>query len=436
MFRMAAGHLNLHPGQILSKYIFGNDYKQNMSETIIFKNAFLIDGTGQEPASDAVLVVSGSTIQDIDYEGKAGNVTNGRVIDLNGKTLMPGLIDAHVHPGNVEWYLSQTAKLPPAVYVHRVSRTLEIDLQLGFTTLRDAGGLDPGFRAAIDQGLIKGPRLFLSVTPIIQKESDRKPDPRNSLGIAPEACQGVEEMRAAVERTLARGADHIKVFPDGEVVSQSRSDPTKPGQEKFTVDELKAAVETAKKGDAYVMAHAYGPKVIQNCLEAGVRSIEHGNLMDEKTAKMLADGHAYYVPTLTVYDLLSRTEGAQLDDFTAEKLKMVGQKGINALEMALRAGVKIGSGSDIIGPLQAYKGRELALKAEIMGPMGAIVSATKTNAEMMGLSHRIGTLAAGKLADLIVIDGNPLEDMTLFEKGREKIILVMKDGQIIKAMMN
>ena len=104
--------------------------------------------------------------------------------------------------------------------------------------------------------------------------------------------------------------------------------------------------------------------------------------------------------------------------------------------MAFRAGVKIGSGSDIIGPLQAYKGRELALKAEIMGPMGAIVSATKTNAEMMGLSHRIGTLAAGKLADLIVIDGNPLEDMTLFEKGLEKIILVMKGGQILKAMMD
>lgn len=407
-----------------------------MSETTIFKNAFLIDGTGQEPAPDTTLVVSGATIQDINYEGDVRHLNNGRVIDLEGKTLMPGLIDAHVHPGNVEWYLSQTVKLPPAVYVHRVTRTLETDLQLGFTTLRDAGGLDPGFRSAIDQGLIKGPRLFLSVTPIIQKESDRKPDPRNSLGITPEACQGVEEMRGAVERTLKRGADHIKVFPDGEVVSQSRSDSTKPGQEKFSVDELQAAVGTAKAGGAYVMAHAYGPKVIQNCLEAGVRSIEHGNLMDEETAKMLGEGKAYYVPTLTIFNLLDRMEGAELDDFTVEKLQMVGQKGLNALELAHRAGVKIGSGSDIIGPLQIYKGRELALKAEVMGPMGAIVSATKTNAEMMGLSHQIGTLAPGKLADMVVVDGNPLTDMTLFENGLENILLVMKNGRIVKGVMN
>lgn len=121
-----------------------------------------------------------------------------------------------------------------------MTRTLETDLQLGFTTLRDAGGLGLGFRAAIDQGLIKGPRLFLNVTLLIQKESDRTPEPRNSLVISPEACQGIEEMQRAVHRTLKRGADHIKVFPDGEVVSQSRSDPTKPGQAKFTVDELKA----------------------------------------------------------------------------------------------------------------------------------------------------------------------------------------------------
>ena len=150
----------------------------------------------------------------------------------------------------------------------------------------------------------------------------------------------------------------------------------------------------------------------------------------------MAATHAYYVPTLMAYHLLCQMESLELDDFTAEKLQVVGQKGMQALELAHQAGVKIGSGSDIIGPLQIYKGRELALKAEVMGPMGAIVSATKTNAEMMGLSHQIGTLAPGKLADMIVVDGNPLTDMTLFENGLEKVLLVMKNGRIVKGVMN
>ena len=407
-----------------------------MRETIIFKNALLIDGNSLSPLPGASIVVSGDTIEEVHPDGRAGVTTEGHVFDLKGKTLMPGLIDAHVHPGNVEWYLSQTVKLPPAVYIHRVTQTLENDLQMGFTSLRDAGGLDLGFRSAIDQGLISGPRLFLSVTPLVQKDPDRKPDPRNSLGIRPEACQGHEEITLAVKRTLSRGADQIKIFPDGEVVSQSSSDKAKPGQAKFSTAELKTAVKTAEAGGAYTMAHAYGPEIIQSCIEAGVRSIEHGNLMDAKTAEVMAAGPAYYVPTLCAYDILPRMEDAQMDAFTREKLEMVAQKGMQALELAYRAGVKIGSGSDIIGPLQHLKGRELVLKAEVIGAMNAIISATKTNAEMMGLSERLGTIEPGKTADLIVVDGNPLDDISLFEKGLEKVVLVMKGGQIFKALID
>ena len=408
----------------------------NMSAPITLENAFLIDGRGQAPVPHASVVVLGDTIEEIQAGGMHGRDPVGQVIDLNGKTLMPGLIDAHVHPGNVEWYLSQTVKLSPSVYVDRVNRTLEKDLQIGFTTLRDAGGLDLRFRTAIDRELLKGPRLFLSVTPIVRADSDKEPDPRNSLGVRPEACRGADEIAGAVRRTLARGADQIKIFPDGEVISQSSNDKARPGQEKFDIDELKTAVRTADYGGAYTMAHAYGSAVIQSCIEAGVHSIEHGNLMDEKTAEVMAAGPAYYVPTLSAYDILPQMDGAELDDFTAEKLKMVAEKGKHALELAYRAGVKIGSGSDIIGPLQHLKGRELALKAEVMGAMGAIVSATRTNAEMMGLSDQIGTIERGKLADLIVLDGNPLKDMTLFEKGLEKIVMVMKGGKIFKSLID
>ena len=403
-----------------------------MVEKIIFKHAHLIDGRGGDPIPDATLVVSGSKIEALFPEGTGRSVPTGRVIDLKGKTLMPGLIDAHVHPGNVMYRLHQTAALPPAVYVHRVTKILETDLNLGFTTLRDAAGLDHGFRVAIDEGLIRGPRLFLSVTPLTQSDNGEEPSPRNSLNIRPENCHGSEEVRRAVRRTLDRGADQIKVFADGEVVSQSKTDKGKPGEPRFSIEELHAAVETAKAAGSYVMAHAYSPRAIQNCLEAGVRSIEHGNLLDEETAEIMSEKGAFFVPTLTIYDLMIQEGAEALDPYTIEKLELVGQKGITALELAYRAGVKIGSGSDIIGPLQQLKGKELAIKGKVMSPMEVIISATRTNAELLGIEDRLGTLEAGKIADMIVLDKNPLNDLTVFEDGLERVVLVMKEGRIMK----
>lgn len=404
-----------------------------MNEIFVFKNAFLIDGTGTDPLPDASVVIADGRVREVsDHKGPA--IPGATVIDLRGRTLMPGLIDAHVHPGNVEWFLTQTAMLPPAVYVHKVTRTLETDLASGFTTLRDAGGLDEGFREAVGRGLIRGPRLYLSVTPLDRAEggSDSEPAPRNSLGITSEVCDGPAEMREAVRRTLERGADQIKVFADGEVVSHSKTDTAQPGQAKFSVEELRAAVDASEANGAYVMAHTYGPEAIRNCLEAGVRTIEHGNLMDDETAQRMAKEGVFYVPTLTVYGLLIREGRGMLDDYTAEKLEMVGDRGLAALDSAYRAGVRIGSGSDIIGPMQHLKGRELVVKAQVMTPMEVIVSATRTNAEMMGISKNIGTLEPGKFADLIVLEGNPLEDLSIIEKGLEKVLLVMKGGEIVK----
>ena len=288
-----------------------------------------------------------------------------QVVDLKGKCLMPGLIDAHIHAGNVELRTPLTAQLPAAVYVLKTCRNLETDLELGFTTVRDAAGLDPSFRAAIEQGLLKGPRLFLSISPLSQSGASSPirgfgpdvPQPRNPLGIYPEICDGPDQVRAAARRTLGRGADQIKVFADGEVLASQAADRAVPGQWKFSVEELRAAVDVAEAAGTYVMAHVYGPRAIRNCLEAGVRSIEHGNLLDEETARLMAERGAYFVPTLTVYDLLvahGREWG--LDDHSLAKLDMVGRLGRRALELAHRAGVKIASGADIVGPAQALKG--------------------------------------------------------------------------------
>ncbi|MGD8367559.1 MAG: amidohydrolase family protein [Desulfobacterales bacterium] len=409
-----------------------------MHDPVTFTNALLIDGTGSEPLPDAAVVVAGGTFREIHPAG-ARLPKCGRRIDLHGKTLMPGLIDAHIHAGNIELSLEKTAALPPAVYVHRASRNLEADLDCGFTAVRDAAGLDPGFRFAIEQGLINGPRLFLSITPLTQSggegfnSSGVKPAPRNSLGVFPEVCDGPDAVRAAARRTLGRGADQIKIFADGEVVSQDRTDRQKPGQWKFTVEEMTAAVEAARAAGRYVMAHAYGPRAVANCLAAGVRSIEHGNLMDKETAAELADSGAFYVPTLAVYDaLLKSGREAGLDAHSLGKLQEVGRKGLDALELAYRAGAKIASGSDVIGPFQPLKARELVLKAEVMSPMEAIVSATRTNAELLQAEKRIGTVETGKAADLIVIDGDPLADISLFESAQQRVVLVMKGGRIVK----
>jgi imidazolonepropionase-like amidohydrolase len=408
-----------------------------VNEPIIFKNAFLIDGNGGEPLAEGTLVVLGNRIEEVLPPGKTPKAPGGRVFDLKGKTLLPGLIDAHVHVGNIEVLHERTAALPPAVYVHRATRNLETDLDLGFTTLRDAGGLDWGFRAAIEQGLIRGPRLMLSVNMLTQsgghgdKRGKAREDqpPRNSIGMYPEVCDGPDAVRKSAREALRRGADQVKVMADGGVASPS----DKPGQWQFTVEELRAAVETAEAAGTYVLAHTYTPRAIQNCLAAGVRSIEHGNLLDEETARRMAEKGAYLVPTLTVFDVLAKEgKGAGMDPFVLSKLAQVREGTFRALELAKKAGVKIASGTDIIGPFQHLKGREFALKGEILSPMETIVSATRTNAELLRLEDRLGTLEAGKWADLIVIDGNPLRDLTLFEQGVKTVLLVMKEGRIMK----
>jgi imidazolonepropionase-like amidohydrolase len=411
-----------------------------MSQTILFKDAFLIDGNGGEPLEGASVVVENGLIEEVDASGKSTVPDDARLIELNGKTLMPGLIDAHVHIGNIEVVLDRTTVIPPALYVLKAARNLETDLSLGFTTIRDAGGLDYSFKESIQQGLIKGPRVLLSVNMLTQSggHGDKRGRyrehnvPRNSIGMYPEICDGPDEVRKAAREALRRGADQIKVMADGGVASPS----DKLGQWQFEVDELTAAVEVANAAGTYVMAHCYDDPAIANCVKAGVKTIEHGNFMSRQTAEFMAARGTYVVPTLTVIYVLAqygKEEG--FDDFMMAKLQQVLPRVMEGLERAYQAGVKIGSGSDIIGPFQYMKGRELSIKAEIMGPMGAIMSATRTNAEMLNLGDQLGTVEPGKLADLIVVDGNPLQDLGLFEHDRNGVVLVMKEGTIFKAAL-
>ena len=412
------------------------DTEISTSSTLVFSGGLLIDGVGQVPVSDSVVVVTDSRITAAGARTEIPIPEEAEIIELEGKSILPGLIDAHVHIGNIDISMYKTAELSPAVYVHRATQNLETALDLGFTTIRDAGGLDAGFREAIEQGLIRGPRLFLSVSPLTPTGGHfdmRRPHqtaiiPRNAIGIFPEICDGPDAVRRSAREVIRRGADQVKVAADGGVDSPT----DRPGCWQFSIDELKAAVETAEAAGRYVMAHAYASKPIRHCLEAGVRTIEHGNLLDAPTAAMIADCGAYFVPTLTVYDIFANEAKEKVDDFARRKLHLVHEAGRQALEHALKAGAKIGSGSDIIGPYHHLMGREFRLKTEVMTPMQAILSATRINAEIVGAEDEIGTLEPGKSADLIVVEGDPLADPSILENGLETVLLVMKAGRVMK----
>ena len=410
------------------------------SRIIACINGCLIDGQADLPVENAVVLVENGRILAAGKKGSVAIPEGCRTLDVQGKTILPGLIDNHVHVGNICISMEDTQRLSPAVYIHKATHNLETDLQLGFTTLRDAGGLDTSFKEATELGLIKGPRLYLSINPLTPTGGhfdergpfEISPKPRNSIGIYPEICDGPHQVRYSARNALRRGADQIKVAAGGGVSSPS----DEPHQWQFTTEELEAAVSTAKAAGTYVMAHAYSPSAIRNCIQAGVRSIEHGNLMDRETAELMAETGTYYIPTMAVYNVLANEGRDLLDQTTARKLDIVHERSFEALAHAKAAGVKIGSGSDIIGPFQHLKGREFSLKAKILSPMDAIRSATSINAEILGAADRIGSVTRGKDADLIVMDGNPLDDPTLFEKALDTVVIVMKKGRIFKNLLS
>lgn len=356
-------------------------------------------------------------------------------IDAGGRTVMPGLIDAHVHATITTMNLAAMAGKPASLVAQEARHILERMLARGFTSVRDAGGADWGLAAAVDRGLVRGPRIFYAGRALSQTggHGDHRPRSDDAVLCAGEihttgfshVADGVDAVRKAAREELRRGAHQVKIMASGGVASPSDAI----ANLQYSPEEMRVAVEEAASWGTYVMAHAYTPAAIERAVSAGVRTIEHGNLIDTPTAALMADRGAYLVPTLVTYFMIAEF-GRALSFPAASQRKAleVLDAGLSSLDICRRAGVKMGFGTDLLGETHEHQSKEFTIRAQALSPAEIIRSATITNAEIVRRPGDLGVIAAGATADLLVVDGNPLDDISLLDGQGEHIIAVMKDG--------
>jgi imidazolonepropionase-like amidohydrolase len=401
---------------------------------VLFRNAKLLDPTKADLQDGVSVLVEGARIREV--SPRPIRVSGAAVVDAGGRTLMPGLIDCHVHVFLPEVNLRALEAVPLTLLTARAAPLMRAMLDRGFTTVRDTGGADWGIREAVERGHLVGPRLFIAGRAIGQtsghSDSRRRTDPggtcptANAMVFTSAIADGVTEVRKAVREQLRQGADHIKIMVSGGVASPY--DPLDSLQ--YTTDEIRAAVEEAAAFRRYVCAHAYPANAVARAVECGVRVIEHGNLIDAPTAKLMARKEAFLVPTLVAYDAINRhaAEFGMGPDSLA-KNKRVLEAGLRSLELAKRAGVRMAYGSDLLGQLQPDQSKEFLLRGEALTPREIIHSATIVGAELLGRAGELGVVAPGALADLLLVDGNPLRDLAVFQEQGARIPVVMQGGR-------
>jgi imidazolonepropionase-like amidohydrolase len=407
--------------------------------TLLFKNARIFDGTNAECAEGMHLRVADGLI----HEVSARTITDkdARVIDVGGRTLMPGLIDAHLHAYCSDVSMQKVEAMGEPYRTAHAVRMLGHALDCGFTTVRDIGGGDYSLAKAIADGLVRAPRFFyagkvLSMTgghgdfrPLEQKSHHHE---LCSCGIVNWACRVADGVDACIQATrdeLRQGAHSIKIMGSGGVAS-----PTDPiWMNQYREDEIRAIVNECTERRTYVAAHCHPASAVRRCVEFGVRSIEHGTLIDDDTAKFVAERGAYIVPTMVViFTLVEMGKELGFPAVSQEKAEYAYKQALSGLDKMRRAGVKVGYGTDLLGSTYVQVCREFTIRSEVFTPLELLRQATSVNAELMMQQGKLGCIAPGAHADLLVVDGDPLKDISLLAADGKNLRMIVRGGEIVK----
>ncbi|MFO1080509.1 MAG: amidohydrolase family protein [Reyranellaceae bacterium] len=404
---------------------------------ILFKNLNLLDPRWDEARGGYEVLVEGETIREV--SAAPIKAAGAQVVDCGGRTLMPGLIDCHVHVFLVEVSFFKLESMPLTLLTAKAADLMRGMIDRGFTTVRDTGGADWGIKTAVESGLIAGPRLFISGRAIGPTGGHSDGRRRTDTGASCGCCNalvytlaiadGPDAVRKAVREQMRQGADQIKIMCSGGVASPY--DPLDSLQ--FSEAEIAAATDEAKNFGRYVLAHAYSPEAITRAVTHGVRTIEHGNLIDDASAKLLASKGGYMIANLVTY--FAMKERAAQFGMSADQLAkndIVLEGALRSLEICKRAGVKVGYGTDLLGQLQVDQSREFLFRAQVLSPIEIIRQATVIGAEILRQEGKLGIVEPGAFADLIVVDGDPLKKLELFMDQGAHLPAIMKAGRFHK----